>query len=147
MTETWWEAPMEGSVLSFLKAEWKVSDTGSAHWASSLFLKQFIISAKGYRYWSIVLYPLSSCTLFFRKVTVTLENIESQLITNQQSLTQFFKSTSNKRKPEGPDWSRNNCNQKKRSKKWELKKSRLKVNCLYKTNIWVHIHKLASTIF
>jgi hypothetical protein len=34
-TETWWEAPMEGSVLSFLKAEWKVSDTGSAHWASS----------------------------------------------------------------------------------------------------------------
>jgi hypothetical protein len=34
-TETWWEAHMEGSVLSFLKAEWKVSDTGSAHWASS----------------------------------------------------------------------------------------------------------------
>jgi len=34
-TETWWEAPMEGSVLSFLKAEWKVSDTDSAHWASS----------------------------------------------------------------------------------------------------------------
>ena len=29
---------MEGSVLSFLKAEWKVSDTGSAHWASSLVL-------------------------------------------------------------------------------------------------------------
>ena len=27
---------MEGSVLSFLKTEWKVSDTGSAHWASSL---------------------------------------------------------------------------------------------------------------
>ena len=26
---------MEGSVLNFLKAEWKVSDTGSAHWASS----------------------------------------------------------------------------------------------------------------
>ena len=35
-TEIWWEAPMEGSVLSFLKAEWKVSDAGSAHWASSL---------------------------------------------------------------------------------------------------------------
>jgi hypothetical protein len=34
-TEIWWEAPMEGSVLRFLKAEWKVSDTGSAHWASS----------------------------------------------------------------------------------------------------------------
>ena len=27
---------MEGSVIRFLKAEWKVSDTGSAHWASSL---------------------------------------------------------------------------------------------------------------
>jgi len=27
---------MEGSVLSFLKAEWKVSDTGSAHWDSSI---------------------------------------------------------------------------------------------------------------
>jgi hypothetical protein len=26
---------MGGSVLSFLKAEWKVSDTGSAHWVSS----------------------------------------------------------------------------------------------------------------
>ena len=28
---------MEGSVLSFLKAEWKVSDTGSAHLASIFF--------------------------------------------------------------------------------------------------------------
>jgi hypothetical protein len=27
---------MGGSVLSFPKAEWKVSDTGSAYWASSL---------------------------------------------------------------------------------------------------------------
>ena len=27
---------MGGSVLSLLKAEWKVSDTGSAHWASSI---------------------------------------------------------------------------------------------------------------
>jgi hypothetical protein len=26
---------MEGSVLSFLKSEWKVNDTGAAHWASS----------------------------------------------------------------------------------------------------------------
>ena len=34
--EIWREAPMEGSVLCFLKAEWKVSDTGSAQcWASS----------------------------------------------------------------------------------------------------------------
>jgi hypothetical protein len=30
------ETHMEGSVLSFLRAELKVSDTGSAHWASSL---------------------------------------------------------------------------------------------------------------
>jgi hypothetical protein len=36
MTKTWWEAAMGGSVLSFFKAEWKVSDTGSAHWASSM---------------------------------------------------------------------------------------------------------------
>jgi hypothetical protein len=30
---------MEDSVLSFLKAEWKVSDAGSVHWASSLDLQ------------------------------------------------------------------------------------------------------------
>ena len=35
-TETWWEASMEGSIVSFLKAQWKMSDTGSAHWASSM---------------------------------------------------------------------------------------------------------------
>jgi hypothetical protein len=28
---------MEGSVLSFLKAEWKMSDTGSVGWASSFY--------------------------------------------------------------------------------------------------------------
>jgi hypothetical protein len=27
---------MEGYVVSFFKAEWKVCDTGSTHWASSL---------------------------------------------------------------------------------------------------------------
>jgi hypothetical protein len=34
----WWIGTLYGrfDVLSFLKAEWKVSDTGSAHWASSL---------------------------------------------------------------------------------------------------------------
>ena len=37
---------MEGSVLSFLKAEWKVSDTGSAHWASSSNLSYVIRLAK-----------------------------------------------------------------------------------------------------
>jgi hypothetical protein len=31
---------MEGSVLSFLKAKWKVSDTGSAHWASNWLFAQ-----------------------------------------------------------------------------------------------------------
>jgi hypothetical protein len=41
MTKTWWKAPMGGSVLSFLKAEWKVSDTGSAHWASSLIVREW----------------------------------------------------------------------------------------------------------
>jgi hypothetical protein len=35
---------MEGSVLSFLKAEWKVSDTGSAHWASSLIFTQSLLN-------------------------------------------------------------------------------------------------------
>jgi hypothetical protein len=35
ITKTWWEATKEGSVLNFLKAEWKMNDTGSAHWASS----------------------------------------------------------------------------------------------------------------
>jgi hypothetical protein len=34
---------VEGSVLSFLKAEWKVSDTGSAHWASSLLLSSILV--------------------------------------------------------------------------------------------------------
>ena len=34
---------MEGSVLSFLKAEWKVSDTGSAHWASSFYINFAIL--------------------------------------------------------------------------------------------------------
>ena len=29
---------MESSVLSFLKSEWKVSDTGSAYWASSFYV-------------------------------------------------------------------------------------------------------------
>ena len=40
MTKAWWEAPMGGSVLSFLKAEWKVSDTGSVGWASSSLLHE-----------------------------------------------------------------------------------------------------------
>jgi hypothetical protein len=34
---------MEDSVLSFLKAEWKVSDTGSAHWANKKLSKKLVI--------------------------------------------------------------------------------------------------------
>ena len=35
---------MEGSVLSFLKAKWKVSDTGSAQcWASSFEVMHIIV--------------------------------------------------------------------------------------------------------
>jgi hypothetical protein len=33
---------MEGSVLSFLKAEWKVRDTGSAHWENGLSISEKI---------------------------------------------------------------------------------------------------------
>ena len=36
---------MEGYALSFLKAEWKVSNTGSTHWASSLIKFPFIPSS------------------------------------------------------------------------------------------------------
>jgi hypothetical protein len=35
-TDIWWEASMEGSVLSFLKGEWQVNDAGSALLTSSL---------------------------------------------------------------------------------------------------------------
>jgi hypothetical protein len=38
MTNTWLEAPMGGSVLSFLKAEWKVSDTEPLVFVCDLFL-------------------------------------------------------------------------------------------------------------
>jgi hypothetical protein len=50
---------MEGSVLSFLKAEWKVSDTGSAHWASS--------------------FNLSSLNDFLTLTVVIFQNIEFYL--------------------------------------------------------------------
>ena len=68
---------MEGSVLSFLKAEWKVSDTGSAHWASSLFVKMgtFSFTAWGVQLYhaissqsSIVYFSKSICTLDFNTV-------------------------------------------------------------------------------
>ena len=37
---------MEGCVLSFLKAKWKVSDTGSAHWTFSLIGNDNNVSAE-----------------------------------------------------------------------------------------------------
>ena len=43
---------MKGSVLSFLKAEWKVSDTGSAHWAFSLYNTNFWHVVYRYKYTS-----------------------------------------------------------------------------------------------
>ena len=45
---------MEGSVLSFLKAEWKVNDTGSAHWSSTLNSEHL----------SVMIDLLFSCILF-----------------------------------------------------------------------------------
>ena len=36
---------MDGSALSFLKVEWKVSDTGSAHWASSFYVLLYFDSS------------------------------------------------------------------------------------------------------
>jgi hypothetical protein len=52
---------MEGSVLNFLKAQWKVSDTGSVHWASS-FNKTFFYSTHnedvgGYACFTIAVRP------------------------------------------------------------------------------------------
>jgi hypothetical protein len=49
-TVIWEEAPMEDFVLSFHKAEWKVSDTGSVHWASSSF-GHFVVCSSIYRFW------------------------------------------------------------------------------------------------
>ena len=41
---------MEGSVLTFFKAELKVSDTGSAHWASSLTLAKYLVVTTLFHY-------------------------------------------------------------------------------------------------
>jgi hypothetical protein len=47
---------MEGSVISFLKAEWKVSDTGSGHWASSFF--ELVVFRASGSMWTYFLYLL-----------------------------------------------------------------------------------------
>jgi len=76
-------------------------------------------------YSSIVLYPVGFPILWsptdpgltFKgdsvNVTVTLENIEDQLIMSQQSLTQLFKSTTNKWKLQGPDGDHETTNEQK----------------------------------
>jgi hypothetical protein len=46
------EAPVEGSVLSFLKAEWKVSDTGSAQLSAEPLVFNF--THKGRKYLTII---------------------------------------------------------------------------------------------
>ena len=48
---------MEGSVLSFLKAQWKVSDTGAVHWVSSLKV-QFIQNSGLFMVWFILVFGL-----------------------------------------------------------------------------------------
>jgi hypothetical protein len=57
---------MEGSVLNFLKAEWKVSDTGSAHWASSLI---------SYKSWQLI-----KCVYSFKHIAVLQTNTNKMSI-------------------------------------------------------------------
>jgi hypothetical protein len=70
---------MEGSVLSFLKAEWKVSDTCSAHWASSL------LKNKSYneKYYSITINFLNNildkCICWYNLYHVLLDVYEKKL--------------------------------------------------------------------
>jgi hypothetical protein len=71
---------MEGSVLSFLKAEWKVSDTGSAHWASSLRLFKVKINVNNFHFlvgdhvfiFLHVLYHYVIPVQFFLSITIGL---------------------------------------------------------------------------
>ena len=62
-------------------------------------IDQFCYAQSGLRYFDL----LQPCTLYLSKGTVTPKNIEGPLIMTQQNLTQFFDTTSNKRKPDGPD--------------------------------------------
>jgi len=71
----------------------------SLSWPRDIGIDQLCYNQSSLRYFKL----LQQCTLYFCKVTVTPKNIEDGLIMSQQSLTQFFKSTSNKRKPEGTD--------------------------------------------
>jgi len=74
-TEIWWEAPMEGSVLSFFKAEWKVSDTGSAHWASSYrcrLLNSYIVFPVGSIFNALYMYAKFNYCQFLRTKKVVV---------------------------------------------------------------------------
>jgi hypothetical protein len=73
-TETWREAPMEGSVLSFLKAEWKVSDTGSSHWASSCYHHQKVIDHVHANHPFCCYYCNTTCTEFDNIIKHSVKN-------------------------------------------------------------------------
>jgi len=58
----------EGSVLSFLKAEWKVSDTGSAHWASSILTCLFVFNVTRQQEINILYLLLCAINIIFSKL-------------------------------------------------------------------------------
>ena len=62
-------------------------------------IEHFCYAQSGLQYFDL----LQPCTLYLSKGTVTPKNIEGPLIMTQQNLTQFVDTTSNKRKPDGPD--------------------------------------------
>ena len=62
-------------------------------------IEQFCYAQSGLQYFHL----LQPCTLYLSKETVTPENIEGPLNMIQQNLTQYFDTTSNIRKPDGPD--------------------------------------------
>jgi hypothetical protein len=78
---------MEGSVLSFLKAEWKVSDTDSAHWASSLFIGNIIMCLTSH--WPIISRIRFSLLILTISVgeTLTISVCETLTISVGETLT------------------------------------------------------------
>jgi hypothetical protein len=64
-TKIWLEASVKGSVESFLRTEWKVNDTDSTHWASSLLLHSstplivpLLQKTKFYIHWDSIIHVL-----------------------------------------------------------------------------------------
>ena len=75
---------MEGFVLSFLKAQWKVSDSGSVHWASNfLVLFQFMNLVW---LWSINVQTSVCFLLFDMKVMLKKENLLYEVKTNRRTV-------------------------------------------------------------